>query len=235
MDTAGPQTPAPAEAIAEGWVELQAADGHRLKAWAAPPAASPKGRVVVLQELFGVNAHMRSVTAACARAGYAALAPALFDRVERDVSLGYDKAALDHGLALRNALPPDRVLLDVDAALHLDGAPGTAIVLGFCWGGTLAWLAASRLPVRAAGAYYGGQIGDPLDQRPRAPVLAHFGRHDHSIPLAVPDALMRDHPTVLTHLYAAGHGFNGGERSSHDPASAELAWRRTLSFLDAVS
>lgn len=230
--------------IEENWMDLQAADGHRFKAWRAAPAAPAvpsvpsKGRVVVLQELFGVNPHMRSVTAACARAGYAAITPALFDRVERDVSLAYDKAALDHGLKLRSALPLAEVMLDVevdvDAALRFAGAPGTAIVLGFCRGGTLAWLAASRLPVRAAVAYYGGQIGDHLDQSPRAPVMAHFGRHDHSIPPAVPEALLRDHPTVLTHLYAAGHCFNCGERSSHDPASAGLAWRRTLAFFDAV-
>ena len=220
--------------IEENWIDLQAADGHRFKAWRAAPAAAPKGRVVVLQELFGVNPHIRAVTAACARAGYAAVAPALVDRAERDVSLGYDKPALAHGMQLRSALSLDDVLRDVDAALRFGANSGAAVVLGFCWGGTLAWLAASRLPVRAAVAYYGGQIGDHLDQPPRAPVMAHFGRQDHTIPLAVPEALLRDHPAVLTHLYPAGHGFNCDARPAHDPASAQLAWRRTLGFLDAV-
>ncbi|MBN9410549.1 MAG: dienelactone hydrolase family protein [Burkholderiales bacterium] len=218
-----------------GWTSLRAADGHRLAAWqAVPPAGTPiRGAIVVLPEIFGVNAHIRSLCDRYAAQGWSAIAPSLFDRAEPAVELGYDAAAMARARDLKAGIRDADALLDVQVAVDAAAAGRHAVaVIGFCWGGTLAWLAAARLPgVRAAVAYYGTQIASHLGETPRAPVLLHFGAHDAHIPPDHVDAIARAHPRIALHRYPAGHGFNCDARAAFEPASAALAAERTHAFL----
>ncbi len=217
----------------EHWLELRAADGHRLDAFHVVPQES-RGTVVVLQEIFGVNSHIQSVARELANAGYTAIVPALFDRVQKNVALGYDKAGIDAGKALVADISLESALLDTACAVACRDLSTPAVVLGFCWGGSLAWLAAGRLPVSGAVAYYGGQIGALLETGPVKPVMTHFGADDASIPIEVSGKISQRYGLVVNHVYPAGHGFNCSERASFHAPSATLAWRRTLGFLAAV-
>ena len=216
------------------WVELQAADGHRFRAFQAAAKGEEIGRLIVVPEIFGINRHIRGVCEGFAAEGYTVIAPDLFERAERAVELAYDDAGIQRGRDLKGRVSNDAALQDIAAALtHLGGA-GYAALVGYCWGGSLAWMAASRLPVRAAIGYYGGDIGNRLDDTPCAPTLLHFGEQDHGIPLSVAEGVRARHPAVAVHLYPAGHGFNCDERGSFHPQSAALALRRTLGLLRAV-
>lgn len=216
------------------FITLRAGDGHDFSGYLARPDGAARGAVVVVQEIFGVNHHIRSVCDRYAAAGWTALAPALFDRVERGVELAYDQPGVDRGRAIMGQVSMDAALADIGAALEHLGAPGDAAVVGFCWGGTLAWLAAARLPVRAAVGYYGGQIAKHVQLTPRAPVLLHFGEKDTAIPLSVSEEVRAARPEVMVHLYPAGHGFSCDERASYDADSARRAWTRTQGLLEAA-
>ncbi len=220
--------------MAGDFITLRAGDGHEFGGYLARPDGESRGAVVVVQEIFGVNHHIRSVCERYAAAGWTALAPALFDRVERGVELAYDQPGIDRGRAIMGRIDMDVALADVGAALAHLGASETAAVVGFCWGGTIAWLAAAHLPVRAAIGYYGGQIAKHVQLTPRAPVLLHFGEKDTSIPLTVSEEVRAAHPGVMVHLYPAGHGFGCDERASYDADSARHAWRRTQGLLEAA-
>ncbi len=215
---------------------LTAADGHRLAAFQARPAGAPLGGVVVLQEIFGVNSHIQAVCHRLAEAGWAALAPALFDRAAREVTLGYEAADVEQGKALKQQIAPDTALQDVAAARAALAEHTAAVaVIGFCWGGSLAWAAATRLEGFAASlSYYGGEVPRLAEETPGCPVLLHFGQEDAGIPLDGVAAFHRRHPALPLHLYPAGHGFNCDQRASYAPDSAARAWRRSLAFLDAV-
>ena len=215
---------------------LQAADGHRFDAYRALPAGKPRGALVVIQEIFGVNSHIRAVADGYAADGWLAIAPAMFDRVERGIELGYTPADIERGRELKGGCSNDHALLDIAAAVDTVRSAGKVAVIGYCWGGTLAWLAACRQPgLSAAVSYYGGGIGELIDLTPRCPVLAHFGERDASIPLTVPEALRKAHPEVEIHIYPAGHGFNCDQRGSFDAPSAKLARERSLAFLNACA
>ena len=210
---------------------LQAADGHRLAAYRAAPSGKPRGALVVLQEIVGVNSHIRAVVDGYAADGWLAVAPAMFDRVERGVEIGYAPADIERGRQLKGGCSNDHALLDIAAAVDSVRAAGRVAVIGYCWGGTLAWLAACRQPgLAAAVSYYGGGIGELVDLTPRCPVLAHFGDRDASIPLTVVDALRAAHPEVEIHVYPAGHGFNCDQRGSFHEPSAKQARERSLEF-----
>jgi carboxymethylenebutenolidase len=220
--------------VANEIVSLQASDGHSLQAFVARPAGTPRGALVVLQEIFGVNAHIRSVAEGFAGDGWLAIAPALFDRVERNVELGYAAADIARGRTLKDAVGDEQVLLDIATAQAHVAADGPVATIGYCWGGTMAWLAATRQPgLAAAVAYYGSGIAGLLGSTPRCPVQAHFGAKDASIPESAIDALRQAHPQVEVHVYPADHGFNCDRRGSFDAASAALARERTLAFLQA--
>ncbi|WP_448207309.1 dienelactone hydrolase family protein [Azospirillum sp. sgz302134] len=220
--------------VESNWLDLTVSDGHGFRAFEARPRGPEKGRLLVIQEIFGVNRHIRNVCEGYAAAGYHALAPALFDRVERGVELAYDEPGIARGRSLKGAVPMENALADTEAALlHLGGA-GSAAIVGYCWGGSIAWMAAARLPVRAAIGYYGGEIGNRLNETPRAPVLLHFGEQDHAIPLSVAEGVRRHHPSAIVHTYAAGHGFNCDERGGYDAESAAVARARSLGLLAAV-
>ena len=212
-------------------IRLTAGDGHELDAYEAGPSDAAAG-VVVIQEIFGVNAHIRDVVDRYAALGYRAVAPALFDRLERGVELGYTEETVTQGRAMRGAIDWDDTVSDVGAAVAHLAPNGPVGVVGYCYGGSLAWLAANALPVAAAVGYYGGQIIQFLDRPPKAPVMLHFGEVDYMIPLSDVEEISRAHPTVPVHVYAgADHGFNCDARDSHHPAAAALALERTLSFL----
>jgi carboxymethylenebutenolidase len=212
---------------------LTSEDGHQLAAYRAGPPGPPRGGVVIIQEIFGVNRHIRGVADGYAADGYVALAPALFDRVERGVTLGYAPSDIQQGRELRGKISTDDAVRDVRAAVRELSRSGARVgVVGYCWGGTLAWLAATRIDgVAAAVGYYGGGIADAAGEQPACPVLLHFGETDASIPKEHYETVRLRHPSLPVHVYPAGHGFNCDERASYDAESARLARERTLTFL----
>ena len=212
-------------------IELSAADGHRLGGYSAGPDDAACGLVVV-QEIFGVNRHMRNVCDQFAAAGYAVIAPALFDRVRPGVELGYGDADRKQGMALRADVPVDGTLADVQAAADALGARRLGIV-GYCWGGTVAWWGATRMQrFEAAVGWYGGGIAAARDEVAHCAAQLHFGAEDHGIPLSDVEAIRASQPGVEIYIYpGAGHGFGCDERDSFDAAAAELAHSRTLTFL----
>jgi carboxymethylenebutenolidase len=218
------------------FIDLQAADGLRFPAYVAQPAGQPRGGVVVLQEIFGVNSHIRAVADGYAAAGYLAVAPSTFHRIKPGVELGYQPDDMKAGMELKaavEALPAPGVLQDIQAAVGHAAQAGKVGVVGYCWGGLLTWRTACLLQgVSAAVPYYGGGITTEAEvaRTPRCPVLAHFGEQDHWIPLDGVEAFKRAHPEVEAHIYAANHGFNCDQRGSHDATSARLARERTLAF-----
>lgn len=215
---------------------LQAADGHTFPAYVAQPAGAPRGGVVVLQEIFGVNSHIRDVADGYAKEGYLAVAPSTFHRVKAGVELGYSPDDMSAGIALKGqveALPALGVLSDIQAAIDHAAQAGKVGIVGYCWGGLLTWRAACLLKgLSAAVPYYGGGSTTPeeIARTPRVPVLAHFGARDHWIPLDGVQALQKAHPAVQVQVYAADHGFNCNRRGSYDAAAASLARERTLAF-----
>jgi carboxymethylenebutenolidase len=210
-------------------IALKASDGHAFQAWQELPEEPALGSVVVLQEIFGVNAHIRHVCAQFAANGFAAIAPQLFDRVGGNVALGYDDAGVAAGRERIAALAWDQALLDVAAAATHLQRYGSVGVVGYCWGGSLAWLCATRLGLPAV-SYYGARSRPFIDETPRAPVILHFGERDALIPADYRAAFAERHPAVPQYLYAAGHGFNCNERADFHLESAAIAWRRTLGF-----
>jgi carboxymethylenebutenolidase len=213
------------------WIQLKAADGFELAAWRAAPAGLPKGGVVVIQEIFGVNHHIRSVTDRFAAEGYLAVAPAVFDRVEPKVELGYDPEGVQQGMGIAGKVDRDKAMLDVAAAIGEAASAGKVGIVGFCMGGTFAWVASARSPgLAAAVGYYGGGVVAAKALQPQVPTMLHFGEKDDHIPLAGVKEVGELHPDVPIYLYPAGHGFHCDERASYEAASAKLAWKRTLAF-----
>lgn len=213
------------------WTDLETPQGP-VRAWRSEPADPSHGAVIVVQEIFGVNAHIREVTERFADAGFVALAPALFDPVERDVELVYDAAGIARGMALTRKLGIGRAMEVVGAAagqLQHEGLRTGAV--GFCWGGTIAMLANTRLGLPAV-SYYGGRNVAFLDEPLRAPMMFHFGDRDRSISSADVESHRQKHHAATVHVYAAGHGFNCNPRDDYDPDSADLAWERSIEFLE---
>ena len=214
-------------------VQLTAADSQELDAYEVHPDGATAA-VVVIQEIFGVNDHIRSVVDRYAALGYRTIAPAMFDRAERGVELDYNEEGIARGRELRSRLSWDDSLLDLGAAVEHVAGTGPVAVVGYCYGGSLAWLAASALPIAAAVGYYGGQVRDFIDKTPRVPTMLHFGALDHAIPLDGVQEVANRHPEVVVHVYSdAGHGFNCDARGSYHPESAALAQERTTTFLTA--
>ncbi len=213
------------------WTDLETPHGP-IRAWRSEPAGPSRGAVVVVQEIFGVNPHIRDVTDRLAAAGFVALAPALFDPVERDIELAYDAAGIARGLALTRALGIDRAVELVDAAAaQLKGEGLRTGAVGFCWGGSIALLANTRLGLPAV-SYYGGRNMQFLDEPLRAPMMFHFGSRDRSISADDVEQHRLHYPTAAVHVYPAGHGFNCQPRDDYEPASAALAWERSTGFLE---
>jgi carboxymethylenebutenolidase len=219
-------------------IELQSADGTLVPAYEARPAGTPKGAVVVIQEIFGVNSHIRAVADGYAAEGYLAVAPAAFHRVKPGVSLGYTDADMGEGFGYKTAveaLPVPGVMQDIQAAIHhaAKASGGKVGVVGYCWGGLLTWRAACTLSgLSAAAPYYGGGVTTDAEiaRQPQVPVLAHFAEQDNWIPMDTVEAFKKAHPEVAVRTYAAHHGFNCDQRGSWHAPSAQLARERTLAF-----
>ena len=218
------------------FIDLMAADGFSFPAYVAQPAGKPKAGIVVLQEIFGVNSHIRLVVDSYAAEGYLAVAPATFHRVKPGVDLGYTAEDMGAGMALKTAveaLHAPGVMPDIEAAIKHAAQAGKVGIVGYCWGGLLTWRAACMLSgLSAAAPYYGGGVtaAEEIGRRPRVPVLAHFGEKDHWIPVDTVEAFKKAQPEVEVHIYAADHGFNCDQRGSYDAAAAKLARERTLAF-----
>ena len=213
-------------------VSLTATDHHKLGGYRADPQGEPKGGIVVVQEIFGVNHHIRAICDRLAALGYVAIAPAVFDRFVRDFECGYTPDEVAHARSYLGSLDWDKMVLDLAAAQAEIKGVGPLGVIGFCMGGTAAYLAATRLSgLSAAVGYYGGGVAKFADETPKCPVQLHFGSEDHGIPLASVEEVKQKRPEVEVYIYqGAAHGFNCDERASYNKDAAALAWGRTTEF-----
>lgn len=211
-------------------INLTAADGFQLSAYQAAPTGTSKGAVVVIQEIFGVNKHIREVVDGYAAQGFLAVAPALFDRVEPGIELGYEGEDMTQGVQLAfEKLQMPQTLSDVQAAITHAGTFGQVGVVGYCFGGLLTWLSACQLQgVAAASSYYGGGVAGQMGMSPSCPTIMHFGDQDAHIPMSDVDQVKAAQPQVEVYVYSADHGFNCDHRASYDAASAATALDRTL-------
>jgi carboxymethylenebutenolidase len=220
------------------FIDLKSADGFSFPAYVAQPAGTPKGAVVVLQEIFGVNSHIRNVADGYAAQGFLAVAPSTFHRVKAGVDLGYQSEDMQAGSALKSAveaLPAPGVMQDIQAAIDYAGKAGKVGIVGYCYGGLLTWRSACTLNgLSAAVPYYGGGVTTPeeIARKPKVPVMAHFGDQDHWIPMDTVKAFEAAHPEVEVHVYAANHGFNCDQRGSWNAGTAATALERTLYFFN---
>jgi len=217
-------------------ITLTAADGFEFTAYEVEPEGPPKGAIVVLQEIFGVNSHIRQVAEGYAAAGYYVLAPHTFSRVRKDVELGYSGPDMNEGVRLKaavEALPAPGVLQDIQAAVQQAAQSGKVGIVGYCWGGLLVWRSAALVKgLSAAAVYYGGGATTEAEiaRQPQVPTIAHFGDHDGHISVPSVEALKAAHPDVAVYRYDADHGFNCDQRGSYNQAAADLARERTLAF-----
>ena len=212
-------------------IELTASDGHKLTAYRADPAGKPRGAIVVIQEIFGVNSHIQQVADGYAADGYLAIAPALFDRVQKNVELGYSPEDIARGREIRGKVTNDMALKDTEAAIKAASGAGKVGIVGYCWGGLITWLAAAKLPgLAAAVPYYGGGILDNAELQPKVPLMGHFGDKDQHIPVEGVKKLAEKHGKHEIFIYSADHGFNCDHRGSYNAAAAKQARSRTLEF-----
>ena len=213
---------------------LTATDGHRFDAWRADPAGPPKGGIVFLQAIYGLTDHLGDVCDRFARDGYAAIAPATYDRIERNKVFDYDEEGAAGGMAFREGLEEETVLLDVSACVAaLRKTAGKVAISGFCTGGTWAWVCAAELEMDAAVIFYGSDVFDHLNRHPRCPALLHYGDRDHVVPLDRVRSIREAWPDGEYHVYpGAGHAFYNPEQINHDADAAGLAHRRSIAFLD---
>lgn len=212
--------------------QITADDGFTLGTYQAAPAGAPKGAVVVIQEIFGVNSHIREVVDGYAEAGYFAIAPQIFDRVERNIELGYEDADMGAGIEIAfQKLDHDAALKDLQAAIDAASVHGKVGVVGYCFGGLLTWRSACELNgVAAASSYYGGGLAAEADRTPRCPVIMHFGELDAHIPMSDVDQVKAAQPDIPVYVYPADHGFNCDHRASYDEQAAAQARERTLAL-----
>lgn len=213
-------------------IQIKSSDGHALAAYCAEPAGVPRGAVVVVQEIWGVNRHIRDVADGYAADGYLAIAPAVFDRVEPGVMMDeYTPETRQRGFGIMQKLDLGKTMFDIDAAVRAVSSAGKVGVVGYCLGGRIAWLSAARVGgVAASVAYYGGGIPSLASEQPKCPVILHFGERDTHIPMVSVDEFRKAHPELPVYIYQADHGFNCDHRESFDAAASQLARERTLAF-----
>ena len=211
---------------------LTAKDGFQLTAYVVKPRGIPRGAIVVVQEIFGVNSHIQSICDRLAENGYVAIAPAMFDRIHPSFESGYTPEEVAQAKALMQNFNIETALLDLEAARRHVASAGKVGIVGFCLGGSLSWLAATRLKgFSGASSFYGGMVQQFASEVPKCPVQFHYGADDASIPPDNYEDVQKQHPAADFYLYKnAGHGFNCDQRNSYDPESAAVAWARTLTF-----
>jgi carboxymethylenebutenolidase len=216
-------------------VEVTASDGRTLGVYRADPTGSPRGAIVLIQEIFGVNGHIRKVCDGYAADGYVCVAPAVFDRVSKDIQLGYGPDDVKVAMETRAKLNWDDVLKDVEATKDAVADVGKVGVIGYCFGGSVAWLAATRLDFACAVSYYGGNVADFADEKPKCSVICHIGAQDKAITAEKVGIIRSKRPEVEIFIYdGAPHAFNNDAREgSYHAPSAKLARERTITFLEA--
>ena len=213
-------------------IQLTAADGHKFSAYRAEPKGKPKGALIVVMEIFGVNSHIKKVTDEYAADGYLAIAPAMFDRVQPGLDIGYTPADIEVGRGIMQKMKLDDAMKDVSAAMKNVASAGKTGIVGYCWGGTVAWKAACTLDGLACSIpYYGGGIPGLMNEKPKCPVMFQWGETDHSIPLEKGKEVAAAQKSSIHHFYPAGHGFNCDQRGSYNAEASKLARTRTLEFL----
>ena len=215
-------------------IQLQAADGFDFTAYQARPASKEKAGLVVIQEVFGINQHIREVCDGYAADGYLAVAPALYDRAEPGIQLNYDSDGMSRGVAIaRGTLKPENTLADLQATIDYLAEQGPVGAVGYCFGGLQAWIcAANARQLSCVSGYYGGGIAQANGLKPRVPTMLHFGDQDPHIPMSDVNAVIEAHPEVTVHVYPADHGFNCDHRESYNETAAKLARERTLALFD---
>ena len=213
-------------------IELKADDGHKLAAYKVEPSGKARGGIVVIQEIFGVNSHIKAVADGYAADGYLVIAPAMFDRAQRNYDTGYSAPEIEAGRKVMQSLDWGNTMKDAAAAIAAAKSAGKVGMVGYCWGGTVAWLSAARLSGLACSApYYGGGMFNFIQENPKCPVMCNFGELDQSPTLEQAKAIAAAHPEITAHFYpGAAHGFNCDHRGSYNAAAAKLARERTLAF-----
>ncbi len=214
-----------------GIIEITAKDNHQFSAYISQPSGKPKAGIVIIQEIFGVNAHIKEVTDLYASKGYLCVAPSLFDRIEKNVTLNYDEIGVSKGRNLKE-LCDKNALKDIEASISVVSSAGKVGVIGYCWGGSLSWkIGCEASNLSASVCYYGGDIPKLKDLKPNCNVLTHFGELDKGIPINEVKKFEKTKPEVLTYTYPADHGFNCDHRSQYNKVCADIALDRTLKFL----
>ena len=213
-------------------ITLTASDGFKLGAYRAEPQGKPKGGIVVIQEIFGVNHHIRAVADRFAALGYVAVAPQVFDRIQPNFESGYTPDEIAHARTFIPKIDWGKMLLDTQAAIDNVKPAGKVGIVGYCMGGSIAFLAGAKLSgLSAAVGYYGGTIAKNADEKPKVPTLLHFGDQDQSIPMSDVEIVKQKRPDCEIHVYNAGHGFSCDERGSYNEAAHKAALERTLAWL----
>ena len=213
-------------------LKITAKDNHQFAAYISQPSGKPKAGIVIIQEIFGVNAHIKEVTDLYASKGYLCIAPSLFDRIEKNVNLSYDDSGVTKGRNLKE-LCDKYSLKDLEASISVVSSAGKVGVIGYCWGGSLSWRIGCEISnLSASVCYYGGDIPKLKDLKPNCNVLTHFGELDKGIPINEVKIFEKTRPEVLTYTYPADHGFNCDHRSQFNKKCASIALDRTLKFLE---
>ncbi len=213
-------------------ITLTATDNHQLDAWRADPGGPAKGGMIILQAIFGMTPHLGKVCDMYAADGYAAIAPALYDREGKNLVFGYDKDGMAAGIAQREHLREDTVLADIKACETALRPSGKVAVSGFCTGGTWAWITAARGDVDAAVIFYGSNVHDYRDLTPGCPTLLHYGDRDIVVPIDEVEDIRAAYPDLPLHIYEGqGHAFFNPDQAGYDAEAAGLAFARTLEFL----
>jgi carboxymethylenebutenolidase len=214
------------------FIELKASDGHKFAAYFAEPSGKARGGVVVIPEIFGVNSHIKAVTDGFAADGYCAVSPAMFDRAQRNYDTGYSQPEIQAGVAIMQKLDWKQSMMDVEAAIGEAKKAGKVGIVGYCYGGTVSWVASARAGgLACAVPYYGGGMPGFIGEKPKVPTMCHFGEQDQSPTLAQAKEIVARHPQITAHFYAgAGHGFNCDQRGSWNADAAKLARSRTIDF-----
>jgi len=212
-------------------IELHISDGAIIKAYHADPVGTRKGGLVLVQEIFGITDHIKDVCESFAAEGYEVIAPSLFDRQHPGFQASYDEADLKRSIELASQNPPEDRMADLQEAIDLMKLKGPVFMVGYCYGGSLCWVAACRCDgLAAVSGYYGRMAPDYAGETPKCPTIMHFGEHDHAIPMDRVQMLQEAHPDVPIHIYDAGHGFQSDRRTDYDEACAKLARERTLAL-----
>jgi carboxymethylenebutenolidase len=212
-------------------ITLKAKDGHSFGAYRADPEGKPRGAMVVIQEIFGVNHHIKNVADRYAALGFVAIAPQVFDRAEKNFETGYDQPSMEKGRAARGKITNEQLLMDTQAAIDAVKSAGKVGIIGYCMGGSVAFLSACKLDgLSAAVGYYGGAVAAASDEKPRIPTMLHFGDQDQSIPMTDVDKIKKARPETPVYVYHAGHGFHCDERASFNAEAAQVAACRSQEF-----